>query len=200
LFLKQVRKTIALDAKNQTMRKPTKRIKLSEDRDYEIQTEKAEKPKVEKPEKPKKKTKTVTKKSSSSDNSDSPNPSWSDARRNAYSKIDTAPNAYYYRFNKPGEAQKNGKWSDEEKALFLKRLKEVGHKSTSPQWGLLAMEIPGRVGYQCSNFYRLLVQRGELKDEFYGQDQKTGKLVWKKQRSKKSLFNIFTFYRKKTIR
>ena len=40
------------------------------------------------------------------------------------------------------------------------------------------MNIPGRVGYQCSNFYRQLIKEGEIKDENYTFD-KDGKLVFK---------------------
>lgn len=40
------------------------------------------------------------------------------------------------------------------------------------------MNIPGRVGYQCSNFYRQLIKEGEIKDENYTFDSK-GKLVFK---------------------
>jgi hypothetical protein len=36
---------------------------------------------------------------------------WSEARVKAYKMRDKNPNAYYYRFNDPGEAQKNGKWT-----------------------------------------------------------------------------------------
>ena len=39
------------------------------------------------------------------------------------------------------------------------------------------MQIPGRVGYQCSNFYRQLIKDGEIKDENYQLDSK-GKLVF----------------------
>lgn len=38
-----------------------------------------------------------------------------------------------------------------EKKLFFDRMKEVG---VNGQWGIFSMAIPGRVGYQCSNFYR----------------------------------------------
>lgn len=40
------------------------------------------------------------------------------------------------------------------------------------------MNIPGRVGYQCSNFYRQLIKEGEIKDENYSFDR-NGKLVFK---------------------
>eukprot|EP00698_Gefionella_okellyi_P008930 TRINITY_DN2239_c0_g1_i1.p1 TRINITY_DN2239_c0_g1~~TRINITY_DN2239_c0_g1_i1.p1 ORF type:complete len:285 (+),score=30.03 TRINITY_DN2239_c0_g1_i1:475-1329(+) len=89
---------------------------------------------------------------------------WSDARMKAWRQKDKHPNAYYYRFNDPNEAQKNGAWSPEEKALFFKRKDEVG---ITQQWGIFSMTIPGRVGYQCSNFYRQLVKTGELADPNY---------------------------------
>lgn len=59
--------------------------------------------------------------------------------------IDKNPNSYYYRFNAPGEQQKKGKWTEEETALFLNRLRQVGANS---QWGIFSIAIPGRVGYQ----------------------------------------------------
>src|SRR4051812_19926888 len=77
---------------------------------------------------------------------------WSQARIRAYEMIDKNPNSYYYRFNAPGEVQRKGQWEDDEKKLFFDRLSELG--GANGQWGIFAMKIPGRVGYQCSNFYR----------------------------------------------
>ncbi|KAI8988300.1 hypothetical protein BDF20DRAFT_833164 [Mycotypha africana] len=94
---------------------------------------------------------------------------WSQARIRAYQMIDVNPNSYYYRFNAPGEVQRRGQWSDEERKLFFKRLEEVG---ANGQWGIFAMKIPGRVGYQCSNFYRLLVENNEIQDPNYVLDEK----------------------------
>ncbi|KAJ3029628.1 hypothetical protein HDV00_009523 [Rhizophlyctis rosea] len=94
---------------------------------------------------------------------------WSDARVKAYRQIDSKPNSYYYRFNAPGEKQKNGVWTKAERELFFKRLDEVG---ADGQWGLFSMSIPGRVGYQCSNFYRHLLKTGEIKDSNYLIDEK----------------------------
>ena len=37
---------------------------------------------------------------------------WSDARIRAYQQIETKPNSYYYRFNAPGEKQRNGPWTE----------------------------------------------------------------------------------------
>lgn len=72
---------------------------------------------------------------------------WSAARLRAFKMIEKNPNSYYYRFNAPGEQQKKGKWTDEENALFLQRLNQVGANS---QWGIFSIAIPGRVGYQVS--------------------------------------------------
>ena len=96
---------------------------------------------------------------------------WSEARKRAYQLKDQNPNAYYYRFNDVGEEQGNGAWTKAEVKQFLKRLKEVG---ANGQWGIFAMGVPGRVGYQCSNFYRKLVEKGEIKDPNYviGEDGK----------------------------
>ncbi|KNC48070.1 uncharacterized protein AMSG_04301 [Thecamonas trahens ATCC 50062] len=89
---------------------------------------------------------------------------WSAARVHAYEQIGTNPNAYYYRFNAPGEKQGRGKFSAEEHALFMARLAEVG---AAGQWGIFAMGIPGRVGYQCANYYRQLIERGIVSDPDY---------------------------------
>ncbi|KAI9101121.1 hypothetical protein DFS34DRAFT_613233 [Phlyctochytrium arcticum] len=94
---------------------------------------------------------------------------WSDARVRAYQQIKTKPNSYYYRFNAPGEKQRNGVWTKEERKLFFSRLAEVG---ADGQWGIFSVAIPGRVGYQCSNFYRHLLKTGEIKDENYTMDAK----------------------------
>ena len=39
------------------------------------------------------------------------------------------------------------------------------------------MQIPGRVGYQCSNFYRQLIKEGVIKDKNYVKN-KDGKYVF----------------------
>jgi hypothetical protein len=51
------------------------------------------------------------------------------------------PNAYYYRFNDPGQPQRNGPWTAEEKRLFFKRMAEIG---VNGQWGIFSMTIPVR--------------------------------------------------------
>ncbi|KAF8974921.1 hypothetical protein BGZ46_009593 [Entomortierella lignicola] len=94
---------------------------------------------------------------------------WSDARIKAYAAIDKKPNTYYYRFNAPGEVQRKGAWTREEQKMFHERLAEIG---ANGQWGLFSMTIPGRVGYQCSNYYRLLVETNQIQDPNYVLDEK----------------------------
>ncbi|KAI7864877.1 hypothetical protein BDF14DRAFT_1829766 [Spinellus fusiger] len=94
---------------------------------------------------------------------------WSQARIRAYQMIDQNPNSYYYRFNAPGEIQRKGQWTEEEKELFHERLREVG---ANGQWGIFSIKIPGRVGYQCSNYYRLLIETKKILDPNYVIDEK----------------------------
>lgn len=53
--------------------------------------------------------------------------------------------------------------------MFFQRLDELG---ANGQWGIFSMTIPGRVGYQCSNFYRLLIKNKEVIDPNYIIDAK----------------------------
>ena len=60
------------------------------------------------------------------------------------------------------EDKKNGPWSEEEKTIFLKALKE--HPPTKGQWSFFSRYIPSRDGYQCSAFYKKLVAAGEIEE------------------------------------
>jgi len=116
---------------------------------------------------------------------------WSEARKKAWTNRRTAPNAYFYRFNVPGQPQKNGKWTKEEHALFMKRVMEIG---ANDQWGIFSKKIPGRVGYQCSNYWRGLVKDGDVLDPNYHYD---GKKLHFKRNTK--AFRISEEYRKFAI-
>ncbi|KAI8870876.1 hypothetical protein GQ42DRAFT_134232 [Ramicandelaber brevisporus] len=94
---------------------------------------------------------------------------WSQARIRAYGQISKNPNSYYYRFNAPGEVQRTGAWTDDEQKLFHQRLAAVG---ANGQWGIFSMTIPGRVGYQCSNYYRQLIETRQIIDPNYLLDEK----------------------------
>lgn len=106
---------------------------------------------------------------------------WSTIHQASYLAGIKNPNTYFYRNVAPGEKQKNGPWSAEEKELFMKRLEEMRNNGeTKSQWGIFSQSIPGRVGYQCANFYRKLVIEHEIEDPSYFLDEQ-GILRHKKQ-------------------
>jgi len=91
---------------------------------------------------------------------------WSAARVQAWKNKEVNPNAYYYRFNDPGEPQKNGRIGTDvsEHKLFMERVIEVG---VNQYWGNFSKKIPGRVGYQCSNYWRQMMSDCWVKDPNY---------------------------------
>jgi hypothetical protein len=95
--------------------------------------------------------------------------SWSPIRRDSFTQIVNNPNAFFYRNRPPGDPQKYGPFTKEEEAQFLERLayfrEDLG--VNAGLWGLFAVPIRGRLGYQCSNFYRLLVNEGRVQDNNY---------------------------------
>ncbi|KAJ1740662.1 hypothetical protein LPJ78_003384 [Coemansia sp. RSA 989] len=125
---------------------------------------------------------------------------WSEARIKAFKAIKTKPNTYYYRFNAPGEEQRTGQWTPEEQRLFHARLKEIG---ANGQWGIFSMTIPGRVGYQCSNYYRYLVENRLIHDPNYVLDPQ-GKARYlftsKKKNPDGSAVRVFRKHRKPHVR
>ncbi|KAJ1848570.1 hypothetical protein LPJ70_000968, partial [Coemansia sp. RSA 2708] len=125
---------------------------------------------------------------------------WSEARIKAFKAIKTKPNTYYYRFNAPGEEQRTGQWTPEEQRLFHARLGEIG---ANGQWGIFSMTIPGRVGYQCSNYYRYLVENRLIHDPNYVLDEK-GKAHYlfttKKKNPDGSAMRVFRKHRKPHVR
>jgi len=56
----------------------------------------------------------------------------------------------------------------QKKKLFFKRVEEVG---VNGQWGIFSTAITGRVGYQCANFYRQLIENNEVNDSRYVLDE-----------------------------
>ena len=61
-------------------------------------------------------------------------------------------------------------------------------------WGIFSKEIPGRVGYQCASFYRMLLKEGVIVDDKYERDE-SGQLHFKfkcRQQEENSNENPFT--------
>jgi hypothetical protein len=71
------------------------------------------------------------------------------AREVLISKKDTSPNEFYYRHLDDETTKKTGPWEEAELRLLHDTVAVRGAK----QWGLIAREIPGRVGYQCRGAY-----------------------------------------------
>ena len=143
-------------------------------------------------------------KSKKSDNSDAPDNSiipeklrfyvsqeiwsmWSPIRRESFKMIIKNPNTFFYRNRPPGDPQKCGPFTSEEEEQFLKRLKYFREelKIQDGLWGFFSVPIRGRVGYQCSNFYRLLIKAGKVVDDHY-ELQEDGKLKFIKGQTKET--------------
>jgi hypothetical protein len=69
-----------------------------------------------------------------------------------------------------------------------KRRQELG--GCDGKWGIFAMGIPGRVGYQCSNFYRKLIERREVQDPNYALDE-AGKVRYLKVKVSADMLLLF---------
>ncbi|KAL1920150.1 uncharacterized protein VTP21DRAFT_1296 [Calcarisporiella thermophila] len=94
---------------------------------------------------------------------------WSPARIKAWEARYSNAEMFYYRFVDPGEYQINGSFTKKDHDAFMKRLeewKEKGYRIGS-SWGIFSMGVPHRAGYQCSSYYRKLIEQGKLKDESY---------------------------------
>ncbi|KAK8898583.1 hypothetical protein M9Y10_000875 [Tritrichomonas musculus] len=94
---------------------------------------------------------------------------YSPIRRDSFTKLMKNPNSFFYRNRPPGEAQKYGSFSPEEEAKFLERVRYFREDLHIDDglWGLFAVPLNGRLGYQCSNYYRYLVSEGKIKDSRY---------------------------------
>ncbi|KAK8895516.1 hypothetical protein M9Y10_023983 [Tritrichomonas musculus] len=90
--------------------------------------------------------------------------SWSNIRRDSFKQIIQNPNSFFYRNRPPGDPQKFGPFTSAEEKQFIDRLKyfreELG--VNDGLWGYFSVPILGRVGYQCSNFYRTLIASGKI--------------------------------------
>ncbi|KAJ1827144.1 hypothetical protein LPJ73_008843, partial [Coemansia sp. RSA 2703] len=95
---------------------------------------------------------------------------------------------------------RTGQWTAEEQKQFHARLKEIG---ANGQWGIFSMTIPGRVGYQCSNYYRYLVENRLIHDPNYVLDEK-GKahflFTTKKKNPDGTAMRVFRKHKKPHVR
>ena len=94
---------------------------------------------------------------------------WSFHRQQSYQQMLNNPNTFFYRNRPPWESQKCGPFTNQEEILFLERLNYFRDSLgiNDGMWGYFSVPIIGRVGYQCSNFYRLLVLEKKIIDNNY---------------------------------
>ncbi|TPX58433.1 hypothetical protein PhCBS80983_g03128 [Powellomyces hirtus] len=110
---------------------------------------------------------------------------WSDARVRAYQQIKTKPNSYYYRFNAPGEKQRNGVWtkvrSDDMYLVFHAvpdslsiyfRKNELCSSIVWKKWEQMANGESSRWPSLVALDIRHLLKSGEVIDENYTIDAK----------------------------
>ena len=112
--------------------------------------------------------------------------SYSPVRRESFNLMLVNPNAFFYRNRPPGDPQRVGAFTAEEERQFLDRLRYFREELQieDGKWGLFAIPFRGRLGYQCSNFYRLLLESGKVTDPNYERDA-DGKLKCVKKASKR---------------
>ena len=90
---------------------------------------------------------------------------WSSKQKTSYLKLRTQQNSYFDRHVSPGITMKMGPFTSEEKRIFMIQIQQrraIQNAFPISDWGLFAQSIPGRVGYQCANFFRLLQKNGEF--------------------------------------
>jgi transposase len=78
----------------------------------------------------------------------------------------TDPQKYFYRSRLPGEQIAVGPWSQEECEQFFHRLAYFNQLGIHNRlWGLFAVPISNRVGYQCYHMYQMLLASGHIADD-----------------------------------
>ena len=97
-------------------------------------------------------------------------------QQKAYDERKNKPNNFYYRLNIEGTEPKKGKWSKQEKQLFMQQLLRHGANNL---WGPFSIPIAGRVGYTCSSLFIKMRKEGKIIDENYVKVNKNGKDGWR---------------------
>ncbi|KAI1316356.1 hypothetical protein EDD11_010070 [Mortierella claussenii] len=103
--------------------------------------------------------------------------SWSEVRIKTWEHRRTNTEGFYYRFVDPTEGQQNGPWSPKSIREFTARLDEWKERGIriGTSWGIFSMRVSHKAGYQCSSYYRKLLETKKLTDPAYAWEG--GKLV-----------------------
>ncbi|KAF9125082.1 hypothetical protein BGW39_007660 [Mortierella sp. 14UC] len=102
---------------------------------------------------------------------------WSEVRIKTWEHRRTNVEGFYYRFVDPTEGQQNGPWSAKSAQEFMVRLEEWKQRGIriGTSWGIFSMKVSHKAGYQCSSYYRKLLETKKLTDPAYAWEG--GKLV-----------------------
>ncbi|KAF8927360.1 hypothetical protein BGZ47_002195 [Haplosporangium gracile] len=102
---------------------------------------------------------------------------WSEVRIKTWEHRRTNVEGFYYRFVDPTEGQQNGPWSAKSAQEFMVRLEEWKTRGIriGTSWGIFSMKVSNKAGYQCSSYYRKLLETKKLTDPAYAWEG--GKLI-----------------------
>ncbi|KAG0252431.1 hypothetical protein BG011_006984 [Mortierella polycephala] len=102
---------------------------------------------------------------------------WSEVRIKTWEHRRTNTEGFYYRFVDPTEGQQNGPWSKQSTGEFMVRLQEWRDRGIriGTSWGIFSMRVSHKAGYQCSSYYRKLLENKALTDPSYAWEN--GKLI-----------------------
>ncbi|KAF9983272.1 hypothetical protein BGZ75_005282 [Mortierella antarctica] len=102
---------------------------------------------------------------------------WSEVRIKTWEHRRTNPEGFYYRFVDPTEGQQNGPWGKKSTQEFMVRLEEWKARGIriGTSWGIFSMKVSHKAGYQCSSYYRKLLENKTLTDPAYAWEG--GKLI-----------------------
>ncbi|KAG0283687.1 hypothetical protein BGZ96_011919 [Linnemannia gamsii] len=102
---------------------------------------------------------------------------WSEVRIKTWDHRRTNVEGFYYRFVDPTEGQQNGPWSTKSTQEFMVRLEEWKARGIriGTSWGIFSMKVSNKAGYQCSSYYRKLLETKKMTDPAYAWEG--GKLV-----------------------
>ncbi|KAG0303781.1 hypothetical protein BGZ97_001766 [Linnemannia gamsii] len=102
---------------------------------------------------------------------------WSEVRIKTWEHRRTNVEGFYYRFVDPTEGQQNGPWSTKSTQEFMVRLEEWKARGIriGTSWGIFSMKVSNKAGYQCSSYYRKLLETKKMTDPAYAWEG--GKLI-----------------------
>lgn len=97
---------------------------------------------------------------------------YSDIQKEAFKVMLVSPNRYLYRHRPPGDPQIYGQFSEKETQDVIARYKYFYEELKVGQlWGLFALPLTGRLGYQCANHIRKLITDGVITNHPYQRDE-----------------------------